>query len=161
MNETESTRPEEARELLGAHPFVEGLSQAQLEALVPCAKVARFGGRALVFREGEPADALYLLVGGRVVLEQQIPGGPSVQVESLAGGEMLGLSWLFPNARWTLRARAIEPTVAVVLDARCVHRRMEEDAVLGVAVAKHVIEQLYQRLERVRLQRLDVYRSDR
>jgi hypothetical protein len=38
---------------------------------------------------------------------------------------------------------------------------MTEDAELGFALSRHIIHQLYLRLERVRLQRLDVYGSGR
>ena len=147
------------RERLSEHPFAKGLSPQQLDALLPCARLARFPARRFVFREGEEADALYLLFSGRVVLEQHVPGRGEVAVENLGGGDLLGLSWLFPKGRWICDARAVEPTEAVVLDARCVHQRMSSDPALGFAVAQHLIHQLYQRLERVRLQRLDVYRS--
>lgn len=147
------------REQLKAHPFARGLSEAQLTELASCARSAAFPDGHVVFREGEEAAAVYLVVRGRIALEQHVPGQGDVQLESLGGGDMLGLSWLFPNGRWILDARAVEPTDVLVLDARCVHARMDADAKLGLAVAKHVIAQLYQRLERVRLQRLDVYRG--
>jgi CRP-like cAMP-binding protein len=159
MNRTDSNATE-VKELLESHPFARGLSGDQIEALVPCGRVARFRERAIVFREGDTADALYLIARGRVVLEQHIPGKREVQLESLTGGDMLGLSWLFPGGRWVLEARAVSPTVTVVVDAGCVRARMDADPALGLVLAKHIIHQLYQRLERVRLQRLDVYRSD-
>lgn len=147
-------------ELIKSHPFSRGLSDAQIEQIVPCARLARFEKGTFVFRDGGAADALYLILRGRVVLEQHVPGRGDMQLETLTGGDLLGLSWLFPGGTWMLDARAVEPTEAVTLDASCVHAKMNEDAVLGLALAKHVIHQLYQRLERVRLQRLDVYRAE-
>ena len=148
-------------ELLKAHPFGRGLSDVQVNELVPCARPTRFPEGAFIFREGGEANAVYLLLNGRVVLEQHVPAKGNVQLESLTAGDMLGLSWLFPDGRWLLDARAVEPTETIMLDAKCVHARMNGDASLGLAIAKHVIHQLYQRLERVRLQRLDVYRGER
>lgn len=80
-----------------------------------------------------------------------------VQVENLGGGDILGLSWLFPDAHWALDARAVEPVEAFVLEAGCVRERMGEDPALGYALTAWLVEQLYLRLMRVRLQRLDVY----
>lgn len=147
-------------ELLRRHPFTQGLSDAQLEKLVPCARLARFPAGAAIFHEGAVADALYLILEGRVALEQNVPGKGALQLENLSAGDILGLSWLFPGGRWILDARAIEPTEAVVLEAGRLREQMDSDAALGFAVSKHVIHQLYQRLERVRLQRLDVYRGE-
>ena len=148
-------------ELLEGHPFARGLTEAQVRELASCARVLRFSGDHVVFRENEEADTLYLILKGRVVLEEHVPGKGDVQLESLTGGDLLGLSWLFPGGRWILDARATEPAEVLALDARCLHSRMDEDAALGLAVARKIIKQLYQRLERVRLQRLDVYRGER
>jgi CRP-like cAMP-binding protein len=146
--------------LLRQHPFARGLTDDQLAQLAACAQVVRFGENQIVFREGDPATAVYLVLSGRIVLEQHVPGRGDLQVENLGGGDMVGLSWLLPAGRWLLEARAIEPTEAISLDAACLHDRMKEDPSLGFVLATHVIQQLYRRLEHVRLQRLDVYRGN-
>ncbi len=148
-------------ELLKEHPFARGLTESQVDELSSCARLVRFPERHFVFREGEDASALYLVLRGRVALEQHVPAKGDVQLENLTGGDLLGLSWLFPGGKWILDARTVEPTEVLVLDAACVQARMNGDAALGFTVAKHIIQQLYQRLERVRLQRLDVYRDER
>jgi CRP-like cAMP-binding protein len=147
-------------ELLRRHPFTRDLSDALVQKLVPCARLARFPEGATIFREGGAADAVYLILGGRVALEQHVPGKGTVQMESLSGGDLLGLSWLFPGGRWTLDARVVEAAETVALEAGCLKAQMDADPPLGLAVSRHVIHQLYQRLERVRLQRLDVYRGE-
>jgi CRP-like cAMP-binding protein len=143
---------------LKAHPFARGASKPQVEDLMACAHLTAFREGAFIFREGGDASAVYLLLRGRVVLEQHVPGRGDIQLEELVSGDMLGLSWLFPGGRWLLDARVVEAVDAVELDAPCLHAAMQRDPVLGLSVAKHVVAQLYQRLERVRLQRLDVYR---
>lgn len=148
-------------DLLKSHPFCRGLSDVQVQVLVPHVRLTRFPESGVIFREGGEADALYLILRGRVVLEQHIPGKGDVQLENLTAGDMLGLSWLFPDGRWVLNARAVEETEALMLDAKGVRTQMDSDPSLGLALAKHVISQLYQRLERVRLQRLDVYRGEK
>ena len=86
------------------------LTEPQLERLVRCASVLDVPAGAFVFREGGPADGFFLLRGGRVALEQQIPGQGTVQMETLRAGDILGFSWMFPPRAWTLDARAVEPT---------------------------------------------------
>jgi CRP-like cAMP-binding protein len=148
-------------ELLKSHAFSRGLSDAQVEDLVPYARLAPFPEGSVIFREGGDSDALYLILSGRVVLEQHVPGKGDVQLENLRGGDLLGLSWLFPGGHWVLDARAAEETATIALEAEGVRARMDADPTLGLALAKHVIQQLYQRLERIRLQRLDVYRGEK
>ena len=149
-----------ARAQLAAHPIGRDLSHAQLDRLAECAGLARFDAGATIFAEGGPANAVYLIVEGRVSLEQYIPGRGALALESLGRGDMLGLSWMFPRGRWILDARAAEPTETVRLAADCVRAQMTEDLELRAALTEHLVRTLYQRLERVRLQRLDVYRAE-
>lgn len=152
--------PEELVPVLGAHPFLEGLAAAHLGRLAQGARVLSFPEGSFLLREGREADTLYLLTHGRVALEVHRPGHDPVQVESLEGGDILGLHWLFPPRRWVLDARVVEPVRAVGLDAAHVRACSDADPALGYAVSLRLLRQLYARLERVRLQRLDVYRAE-
>ena len=80
-------------------------------------------------------------------------------METLRGGDVLGFSWMFEQGRWTLDARAVEPTELFALDGVCVKEQMQADPALGLAIAMQLNHQLYLRLERVRMQRLDLYRT--
>ncbi len=141
------------------HPFVRTLTRGQLERLLPCAREVRYEQGSFIFREGEVADTLYLLRDGCVALEQHVPARGTVKVESLCAGDFLGLSWLFPAAHWTLDARCLEAVRAIALSADCVRERMNEDQSIRAELLTCVVQALYQRLVRVRLQRLDVYRT--
>ena len=112
-----------------------------------------------VFREGEPADRLFLIRAGQIALEQHVAAQGNVQMETLRAGDVLGFSWLFERELWTLDARAVEPTEVFSLDADCLKGEMQSDPALGQVIATQLAQQLYQRLQRVRLQRLDVYQT--
>jgi CRP-like cAMP-binding protein len=155
----ESTTLMKQLSALREHPFLRGMSDAQVERLLSCAREAEFGENVLIFQEGEEADTLYLLSAGCVALEQHVPGRGVVRLETLRAGDLLGLSWLIPSTHWTLDARCVEPVQAYVLRADCVRECIRQDPVLGVGLLTHVAHALYQRLMRVRLQRLDVYKA--
>lgn len=144
---------------LEQHPFLRGLSAEQLSAIACKVREQTFAAGALLLREGDPADTLYLLRSGKVALEQNVPGRGPTLLETLRGGDILGLSWLFPPFRWHLDARAVEPVDAFALDASCMRGPSLEHPVLEPALAMRLLRQLYDRLERVRLQRLDVYKA--
>jgi CRP/FNR family transcriptional regulator, cyclic AMP receptor protein len=144
---------------LGAHPFLRQVGGEELAALAGCAREVRYPEGAFIFREGDDADTLYLLQSGCVALEEHVPVRGAVTVESLCGGDILGLSWLFPPARWTLDARCTGEVEAFALRADCVRERIRANPQLAADLLGRVVEALYQRLVRVRLQRLDVYRA--
>jgi CRP-like cAMP-binding protein len=144
--------------ILRTHAFLRGLDERHLPFLTGCAKNVRFEPDAFLFREDEEADASYLIRSGRVALEISVPGREIVQLETVGAGEVLGWSWLFPPYRWHFDARALEETRAVALDGRCLREKCETDHRLGYELVKRFLYQLHQRLERARLQLLDVYR---
>jgi CRP/FNR family transcriptional regulator, cyclic AMP receptor protein len=144
-------------ESVAQHPFARGLADEQIRRLAGCARMVRFPAGGFIFRESAEADTLYLLQRGRVALEQHVPGRGALQLENLQAGDLLGLSWILPAGRWTLDARVVEPVEALALGAECVRDLMRSDPEQGVVLATHLIDQLYHRLMRVRLQRLDVY----
>jgi CRP-like cAMP-binding protein len=147
------------REALRAHPFTQRLTEPQLERLFGWGTAVDVDAGGLILREGEAADRLFLVRVGQVALEQHVGGRTPTLMETLRDGDVLGFSWLFEGARWTLDARAVEPTELFVLDAARVRAEMQADPALGLAVYTQLTQQLYARLQRARLQRLDVYKA--
>jgi CRP/FNR family transcriptional regulator, cyclic AMP receptor protein len=144
---------------LEEHPFLRGLAPEQVRAIACGSRERSFPAGALLLREGDPADTLYLLRSGRVVLELNVPGRGPTQLETLKAGDILGLSWLFPPYRWHLDARAVEPVDAFALEASCMRGPTPEHPVMEQELAMRLLRHLYDRLERVRLQRLDIYKA--
>ena len=150
---------ENLERLLREHDFLQGMTEEQTATIVSCAKNLRFGPGSFLMREGDDADTFYLLRIGRVVLEADIPGQGLVTMETVGPGDLLGLSWLFPPHRVQLGAVAAETVVALVVHGACVRGKMEADPALGYALTRRLLAETYSRLQRVRLQRLDVYKG--
>jgi len=110
-----------------------------------------------VFREGEPARRCWLLRRGRVVLATSVPGRGDVVVETLSGGDLLGLSWLRPPHVWTFGARAADPTEAWQIDIAALHAASERDPAFGYAVSRAMSGLLLDRLQATRVRLLDLY----
>jgi CRP/FNR family transcriptional regulator, cyclic AMP receptor protein len=145
---------------LAAHPFLANMSEAHLRFLAGCAKNARFEPNEYLIREGSPADSLFLIRSGRVALESHMPGRGSVQVETPASGDVLGWSALFPPHYWHLDGRAVEPVLAFQLDGECLRSKIESDKGFGYEVTRRLLQVVHKRLERARLQQLDVYKAE-
>jgi CRP/FNR family transcriptional regulator, cyclic AMP receptor protein len=148
---------ENLERVLREHAFLKEISGDAAALLVSCAKNVRFRPGEFLLREGQPADTFFLIRIGRVVLESNVPGRGPTQLEDLEAGAVLGLSWLVAPYRYHVDARAAEPVVALAFDAACLRGKMEGDHDLGFALTRRLFAEAVARLERVRLQRLDVY----
>ena len=143
--------------LLRAHPFADGLDDSSVAFLASCMKNERFSAGSYLFREGDPADTLFLVRQGHVALQVHAPGRGSVQVESIGPGDVLGWSTMFPPHAWHVDARVLETTVALTFVGKCLRDKMATDTALAYAVTRRLLYEVHRRLERVRLQQADVY----
>lgn len=124
---------------LSEHPLAQGLSAKHLEVLAECASFAHFTGGKMIFREGESAEYLYLLLKGSVALEVFCLQPGPITLQTIKAGDVLGWSWLVPPYRWRFDARAVENTVALALDAEKLRAKCDEDKELGYELLKRFV----------------------
>jgi CRP-like cAMP-binding protein len=149
IRDLEQTLPE--------HPFFEGFDHEVIALLAGCAHHVHFRPDELVFREGQRADAFYLVRHGRVAVELHRPaGGPGI-IDTVEAGGVLGFSWLVPPYRWVFDARATEDTSAVSFDAVCLRAKCDADPAVGYALMARVAGLMLDRLGAARLRLLDLY----
>lgn len=142
-----------------AHPFVFGMSRQDIGLLADCATMVHFSNGAVIFHEGENADRVFLIEKGAVILES-IVGSESVVTETIRGGELLGLSWLFPPHKWKVTARACEPTSAIGINGRLLRKYSERDDSLSLHLHRYFTEVLARRFQAMRKRFLDSVSHD-
>jgi CRP/FNR family transcriptional regulator, cyclic AMP receptor protein len=148
---------ENLERVLREHPLLADLAPAQLATLVGCVASERFATGEFLLREGAEHGKIFLIRAGTVAIESASPGREPITLETVGPGDVLGVSWLTPTrAHFDCRAR--DTVIAFVIDQDCLRRKMEGDAALGYALASNLLELTYERLARLRLQRLDLYR---
>jgi CRP/FNR family transcriptional regulator, cyclic AMP receptor protein len=108
-------------------------------------------------REGDPADAFYVLREGAVALQTEVPGRGAIVLQTLHDGELLGWSWLVPPYRVAFDARSLGTTHAIALDGACLRGKCEADPALGYALLKILSTVFVERLQDTRLRLLDLY----
>jgi len=143
--------------ILSGHPFFKGLPEPYLKLITGCASNARFDAGQKVFQSGEQANTFYIIRNGKVAVEIFVPGRGDVTIETLAEGDVLGWSWLFPPYMWHFSARAIDLTRAIAMDGKCLRTKCDSDPALGYELLKRISSVLMQRLEAANMQLLDVY----
>ncbi len=145
--------------LIAEHPFFTGLEDEYIRLVVGCASNVRFDADQFLFREGEEADAFYIIRTGRVALEINAAGRGPLIIDVIEPGEVLGWSWFIAPYRWHFDARAIELTRAIALDGKCLRTKCESDHHLGYELLKRVATVMEQRLQAARVQLMDLYGS--
>lgn len=144
--------------ILAEHPFFADLDPAHLELLVGCAKNVRFEADSYLFHDGEEANAFYLIRHGRVAIEVEAGGVPSV-VATMEPGGILGLTWLIPPYVRQVSARAVTLTRAISLDGACLRGKCEADHNLGYELLKRLAREMEERLHGAWLRVADIYGS--
>lgn len=142
---------------IAEHPFFEGIDQTLLSPLSDFASYVNFEPGTYIFKEGDTADAFYLMCDGRVALEIFAPGRKPITIDTLEGGDTLGWSWLLSPFIRKFSAHAKTKVHAVVLDAKSLRAKCEENHNLGYEVLTRLAHMIELRLEATRFQLLDVY----
>jgi CRP/FNR family transcriptional regulator, cyclic AMP receptor protein len=147
-------------QLLEEAPALQPLAAGHRRTLAGCARNCTFEPGERILREGDPADAFYVIREGAVAIETEVPGRGAVVMQTLHDGELLGWSWLVPPYRTAFDARAITATRAVSLDGACLRGKCDADPALGYDLMKLISTVFVERLQDTRLQLLDLYGRD-
>src|SRR4029450_11669640 len=139
------------------HPFLAGMSRAQLAILTDCAMATYFKKGQTILREGEFANRFYLVESGKVVLESGAGINEPMVVEMIGPGDLLGWSWMFPPYVWQFTARAVEPTTALFFYAAILREYCEKDHSLGYELLKRISSVMVTRLQAAHQQMLSIY----
>ncbi|MFE0686828.1 cyclic nucleotide-binding domain-containing protein [Streptomyces sp. JH002] len=137
--------------------FLAGLDAGHRTELLSLTREVRYPPGTRIFDEGEPADAFWIIEEGAVALDVHVPGRVAPVIETLAPGDLLGWSWLFPPYEWHLGARTLSPVTARRCDAAAVLTRCETDPPFGYDLARAVGGVVGQRLKATRIRLLDLY----
>ncbi|GER90717.1 hypothetical protein KDW_48790 [Dictyobacter vulcani] len=147
--------------LLAAHPFFNEFQADYLHQIACLATTVCYERNAYIFHEGDAAEQFYLITRGHVMLETfGVERRGSISIETIEAGEVLGWSWLFAPYRWHFSARTLEEVEVIVLDGVSLRYMCEADPMFGYALLKHMAVIIMQRLQRTRLQLIDMYRAD-
>lgn len=144
-------------ELLKMHPFFKNFDPGHLGKLKQIASEINFNPGQYVFRDGEDANAFYLILRGIISLEVYVPNRGPVTLGRLDSGDVLGWSWLYPPHRWHFDARALEETHTVVLNGKILRQQIEEDHEFGFQMMKKISLVMEDRLQAARRKLMEVY----
>ncbi|ABM62272.1 Crp/Fnr family transcriptional regulator [Halorhodospira halophila] len=147
--------PASIANILSDQEFFSGLERAHVEFLAECAAARSLEQDEVLFRNGDAADAFYLIRSGGVVLEVPAISGPTLEVQRLGADQIIGWSWLIPPYRWNFNARAEDTTELLVFDGAAVIARCEADPAFGYQILKRFSALMSERLDVARQRMMD------
>lgn len=145
-------------EFLGRYPFFSFLKPSQLRSIAKVAKEKSFERGDILFREKDPANALFILVKGSLELffTVEVEYHPELRKELkyrvIYPGEISGISALIEPYRLTSSARATEPSQVIMIEAAALLELCQKDEELSCALIRQVAKVAIDRLNATRLQ---------
>jgi len=101
---------------LGRSPLFQGASKTELEAALQIASWSRVSKGEFFFLQGEPAEAFYVIVEGRVRMSQLTPEGHQVIIHFMHPVDGMGIIVALSNTDYPLSAEAVSDTQALRWD---------------------------------------------
>lgn len=143
-------------QLLRKVSIFQGLTGSQLESIAELCVEETHSPGSLIIREGEAANALYIVREGRVSLEMGVRLWPEqrirqMTVETLNPGQPLGLSALTASDVWTMSARAVDRCRLIAISGAQLLRLMDSDSTMGQEISRRLADVLAERLNRTRI----------
>ena len=94
-----------------------GLPEAPLQRLAAAAQPRRLQKGQLLFGQGEPGDAVYLVAGGSIAIVLATADGRELVINEMRTGDFFGELALFPGQTHTAGAMAVAASLVLCLPA--------------------------------------------
>ena len=136
--------------------FFKDFTNEQLERLSSIAAEETYAAGSQMYKKGDPARSLYIMVEGKVVMSLESYLGPhrpamQVTVDTISRGETMGWSAVVEPYIYTLGALCIDNSKLIALDAAKMRGLMDEDCDLGYKVMKAIAKIISSRLSHTRI----------
>jgi CRP-like cAMP-binding protein len=132
-------------ELFGA------LEESQLKVLLSNASVQPFSEGETIFRQGDKANHLYILIHGLVDLKIKA----HEEVDSITSkiekeGAVFGTPALMEPFIYNVTATCLKPSNVLVIETNTIKKNMEEDPKMGMEIMKKLASIYFNRLNELR-----------
>ena len=136
---------------LGESSLFSDLSDEQRDKIAQLSREMTFETGDILFREGDSADNIYIVLQGMVAVEVGLLGRQRRRCATIATarrGESVGWSAAIGSRKYLASAYAVEKTTAVVVDRRAVQWLFVDNPASGLRVMEKLIDLARSRLSR-------------
>ena len=139
-------------EVLRAYPYFAGAGEESLRELAMATEELSFQEGQVLFREGQTAERLYILIRGEVDIQYELNTGEHRTVDTVVAGDVLIWSALVRPYRTTGLGIARRTSEVIAVDARKLRELCEGDRELGFSLMTEIARATSHRLEGARVQ---------
>ncbi|MEP0764854.1 MAG: cyclic nucleotide-binding domain-containing protein [Chloroflexota bacterium] len=138
-------------QLLAQSPLFAGLPDDYLARFAALADEVTCGAGEALFREGEEASRLYILLSGKVNVQVQPTAltHPLTIVSLSTFGQLVGWSGFMPPNYYTASAICQEDSHLLAFDGTAFNRLLEENHELGFTIMRRIAGVISQRLRTI------------
>jgi CRP/FNR family transcriptional regulator, cyclic AMP receptor protein len=137
--------------------FLNGIDPDHLEQIASIAETRVYDTNDILFYEGEPAEYVYLVVSGRIVLELCPATIYQKNLMSVGPGEMLGWSSFVEQRNYVSTGLVVAPTQLVKIDGKKLRAICDRDPEFGYDFMHRIMRALAKRLTTTWSQLANIY----
>lgn len=130
------------RIVLQRSPLFSNLSDEAFNRVVSVAAQRSFGSGELVFSQGDPGDALYAVVSGRIRISAGTPEGKEIFLNIMEAGDTFGEIALLDGGARSATATAIAPSELVSVRREPLFALLEREPRLAIELLRLCGERL-------------------
>ena len=123
------------------------LDDEMLDELLPISELLQFEKDEYVFRQKEPADRLYMLLLGKVLLEQGLSENVTIIISAIKPGYSFGWSSMLDEAAYTTAAVSTEPSQMISFRADKLKRLFEKNHSMGYIMSQRLLRIIKKRYD--------------
>jgi CRP-like cAMP-binding protein len=131
-----------AKAVLQGNDLFRGLPDAALARIASIATRRIFKKQSVIFAQGEPGDALFGVVSGRVRISASGVGGQEVFLNFMEPGDTFGEIAVMDGLPRTAGATAVELTTVIVIKRADLFELLEREPKLAIHLLKLLCERL-------------------
>ncbi len=128
-------------------PLFTGLDPAQIDMLRPIFALCQFEADTLLFDQGGPADNLYLVISGEVVVNFKPDDGPAITVARIHPGSVVGWSAALGSQAYTSAATCATPTTLLRVRSTDLRKLCVQDSELSAIMMDRLASLIAERLK--------------
>lgn len=122
-------------------PLFDGVPPSTVARVLAAARAHEFAAGSVLFREHEPADALYVALDGYVGLKSRDGDGQESILDFVPAGQPFIIAAVLLNRPSLMSAQVIETTRVMLIPAADFRTAMQQDLALALAVNRIAAEQ--------------------
>ena len=124
-----------------------GMDKEQQEIFLPLIELCHIAEGKTIFKQGDPANCLYILESGIIEIVYKPFDGPDLSVSRITNGGVFGWSSMMGRERYTSGAMAVVDCEAYRICGKDLHILCEKYPETGVVILDRLASAIAERLE--------------